>query len=226
MVTGSPVRSSAPSTTTSPCTSRVSTWRGGPSTSAAMGSAIPAMPASSRRHSATSASLPGSSEPSSSARPRQRAPWIVPSASASRAVMARGPPRTARVQQRGPQLSCSSPASFEAAPSTPRPTGAPAATRSAARAMPAPSRALELGQCATPVPVCAEAGHLARRSGARSGPARRRRRASPATPGTPPGGTRTAPGRTRPPRRVSAGACAAARRGGARAPPTRASARR
>ncbi len=46
-------------------------------------------------------------------------------------------------------------ASLEAAPSTPSPTGTPAASRSRIRQMPAPSRPLEDGQWATPVPVAA-----------------------------------------------------------------------
>ena len=49
---------------------------------ATTGSAMPAWPAPSMRQRATSASLPGSSEPISSSRPRQRAPWIVPRARA------------------------------------------------------------------------------------------------------------------------------------------------
>ena len=51
----------------------------------------------------------------------------------------------------------SSPDSLEAVPSTPRPTGTPAASMSGTRAMPAARRALEDGQCATPVPVRAKA---------------------------------------------------------------------
>ena len=108
-----------------------------------------------------SASLPGSSEPSSAARPRQRAPWIVPSASAARALSARGPPAARAISSAWRSSSRSSPASLEAAPSTPRPTGAPAPTSAATGAIPAPSRALELGQCATPVPGRAEARDLA-----------------------------------------------------------------
>ena len=93
------------STTTRPPTSSVSTSGRGPSTSAATGSAIPAWSTSSSRHSAMSASLPGSSEPISASRPRQRAPWIVPSSSASRAVSARGPrPASRASEQRLAQL--------------------------------------------------------------------------------------------------------------------------
>ena len=51
----------------------------------------------------------------------------------------------------------SSPDSLDAVPSTPRPTGTPAASMSGTRAIPAASRALDDGQCATPVPVRAKA---------------------------------------------------------------------
>ncbi len=46
--------------------------------------------------------------------------------------------------------------SFEAEPSTPRPTRAPASTNARTGATPAPSRRLEVGQWATPVPVSAK----------------------------------------------------------------------
>ena len=46
---------------------------------------------------------------------------------------------------------------MDAAPSTPSPTGTPAACRSRVRQMPAPSRALDEGQWATPVPESASA---------------------------------------------------------------------
>ena len=142
-----------PSTTIRPPTTSVSTIGRGPSTSAATGSAMPAWSMSSSRHSATSASLPGSSEPISASRPRQRAPWMVPSVSASRAVSACGPPAARAISSDWRSSPASSPASFDAGPSTPRPTGAPAAVSAATGAMPAPSRALEDGQWATPVPV-------------------------------------------------------------------------
>ena len=48
------------------------------------------------------------------------------------------------------------PDSFDAEPSTPRPTGAPAASSARTGAMPAPSRPFDVGQCATPVPVARE----------------------------------------------------------------------
>ena len=127
----------------------------GPSTSAATGSAMPAWPGPSTRQRAMSASLPGSSEPISSSRPRQRAPSRVPSASAPRTVIAAAPPRERAASSAWRSSTDSSPASLEAAPSTPRPTVAPAARRSAAGAMPAPRRAFDDGQWATAVPVAA-----------------------------------------------------------------------
>ncbi len=96
---------------------------------------------------------PSSSEPSSSARPRQRAPPIVPSASAWRTVNAAGPPRSRAAYSAWRSSAPSCPASCDAAPSTPSPTGAPCVEQVRTGAMPVPSRALELGQCATPVPV-------------------------------------------------------------------------
>ena len=183
----------------------------GPSTRAATGSSMPTWSRSSSRQSTRSASLPTSSVPSSSSRPRQRAPCSVPSWSASAHVIAAGPPRAARPAGPG-AAAAESPASLEAAPSTPRPTGAPARTSGRTGAMPAPSRALDDGQCATPVPRLAEARDLARRTGARSARARRRRPASRAPRGTRPAARRTAPGRTPPPRPSRPCACAAGRR--------------
>ncbi len=143
-----------PSTTAGrPLTS--SSFSGGraPRASAATGLAMVECRASSIRHSARSASLPGSMEPISSARPRQRAPPMVAACSACRAVSAAGP-RRARANSSAAWTSGPSwPVSLEAAPSTPRPTGAPAARSSGTGAIPAPSRALDVGQCATPVPV-------------------------------------------------------------------------
>src|SRR5215204_4340539 len=152
-VTGSAVRSSPSSTTSSPPTSSASTCRVGPNARAATGSAIPAKPASSRSQSATSASAPTLRWPSSSSRPRQRAPWRVASSSAWRAVSAVGPPDARATTSAARSSSTSSPHSFEAAPSTPSPTGAPAASSAATGAMPAPSRPFDVGQWATPVPV-------------------------------------------------------------------------
>src|SRR5918997_193110 len=149
----SAVLSSLSCTTHSPPTSSSSTRGAGPKTSAATGSEMPAWARSSTRHRAMSASFPTSSEPISVSRPRQRAPWVVASSSASLAVSAAGPPAS-RASCRASRISVpSSTASFEAAPSAPRPTGEPARTSRATGAMPAPSLAFELGQWATPVPV-------------------------------------------------------------------------
>ncbi len=118
------------------------------------GRRCPACQTSSTRQSAMSASLPTSSDPISSSRPRQRAPWIVPSASASRArqrlrrrraAARRAAPGAARPPARPPR-------SRRRRRRRARPR-APARSRSTTGAMPAPSRAFELGQCATPVPV-------------------------------------------------------------------------
>ena len=64
------------------------------------------------------------------------------------------------------------------------------------------------------------------RRGARSGRARRPRRANPTRPSAPPDAGRTARGSRPPPRASRRDGCGAARRAGARAPPTRASAAR
>src|SRR5437588_127427 len=48
-----------------------------------------------------------------------------------------------------------SPRSFDAEPSTPSPTRTPASSMSRTGATPAPRRRFDVGQCATPVPVCA-----------------------------------------------------------------------
>ena len=143
------------STTVRPPTNSSSSGGAAPSTRAATGSAISACARPSSRQTATSACLPGSREPIWSSQPSSRAPPIVASSSASRTASACGPPR-ARANSRACRASSiSEQASLLAAPSTPRPTGTPAARRSAVRAMPAPSRALDDGQCATPVPVSA-----------------------------------------------------------------------
>ena len=135
-VAGSAVRSSPSSTTGAPPTSRRSTGRVGPKASAATGSAMPACPGPERSHSATSASAPGVRWPSSSSRPRQRAPWRVASSSTWRAVSESGPCSTRESTSAARSSSTSSPDSFEAAPSTPSPTGAPAASSCGTGAMP------------------------------------------------------------------------------------------
>ena len=107
----------------------------------------------STRHSARSASLPTSIEPISSSRPSTLAPPIVAISIPSRTDSAVGPPRARANSTACRSSSTSELASFDAAPSTPSPTGTPASRRSRVRAMPAPSRAFDDGQCATPVPV-------------------------------------------------------------------------
>ena len=117
---------------------------------------MPACGSVSRRHSAMSASLPGSSEPISASRPSTRAPPSVASSSASRTVIACGPPVGAGEQHRVADLADQRARLVggrrrrrRARPARPR--------RSSARVrqIPAPSLALEDGQCATPVPVAA-----------------------------------------------------------------------
>ena len=132
------------------------------------------------RHSAMSASLPGSSEPISSSRPEAAgAADGAQRAAPRRAVSAAGPPRS--------RASAAAPGAARRPACPPRwrrrrrrrgRPATPASSRSRTGAMPAPSRALEVGQCATPVPVRAELRDRARRRGARRGRARRRRRAS------------------------------------------------
>ena len=97
--------------------------------------------------------------PRGRARPRRRG---SPSRSASRAVIASGPPRPRATSSACFTSANRSLRSFDAEPSTPRPTRHPASTRSRTGATPAPSRRLEVGQCATPVPVSREASDLGR----------------------------------------------------------------
>ena len=99
--------------------------------------------------------MPGAIAPMSS-RASTAAPPRVPSRSASRAVIACGPPRP-----RATSSACLTSLqrwlrSFEAEPSTPRPTRTPASSIARTGATPAPRRRFEVGQCATPVPVAAK----------------------------------------------------------------------
>ena len=93
------------------------------------------------------------------ARPRRLA---SPSRSASRHVIAAGPPRPRATSSACLTSKKRSERSFDAEPSTPSPTRTPASTSSRTGATPAPSRRLEVGQCATPTPapanVCTSAG--------------------------------------------------------------------
>ena len=109
-----------------------------------------------RRRAATARRRRACPAPASRSRPRGRGsarrgscPARAPRARRARA--GRGASRAANSAWRSSPPS--SPASLEAAPSTPSPTGAPLPISARTGAMPAPSRALELGQCATPVPV-------------------------------------------------------------------------
>lgn len=96
--------------------------------------------------------MPGTSAPMSS-RPSTRAPPSVAISSASRAPIAAGPKPT-RASSIAWRVSPSMWApSFEALPSTPRPTGTPASRMARTGAMPEASRMFEHGQWATPVPV-------------------------------------------------------------------------
>jgi hypothetical protein len=142
----------APSRTTySPSTKTCRARRSGPRTSPASGSRTSAR--SSPGQTTTSARSPGSSRPTS-VRPRQRAPPSVARRSASTGPNAVGSRLRWRARNTAIRSSGSRPPiSLDATPSTPRPTGAPAATRSAVRAMPDPRRQLLDGQCATPVPA-------------------------------------------------------------------------
>ena len=65
----------------------------------------------------------------------------------------RGPPRPRATSSACLTSKKRSLRSFEAEPSTPSPTGAPASTSSRTGATPAPSRRFEVGQCATPTPA-------------------------------------------------------------------------
>ena len=114
--------------------------------------------------------------------------------------------------------------SFDAEPSTPRPTRTPASRSSRTGATPAPRRRFEVGQCATPTPLRAERAPRRRRKGGRSARTRRRRRSSRALEVLDRACSRRARGSTPPPRPSRPGACAAAARACARAPPTRPSA--
>ena len=174
---------------------------------------------------ARSAHLPGAMTPMSS-RASTSAPPRVASRSASREVSAVGPPRARATSSACLTSKQRSLRSFEAEPSTPRPTRTPASSIARTGAMPAPSRRFEVGQCATPVPV------EAKRPTSASGEVDAVRapdvacRATRGRPGTRRASSRSARGRTPPPRPSRRGACGAGGRAPARAQPTRASGRR
>jgi len=84
--------------------------------------------------------------------PSTAAPPREPSRRASRAAIAFGPPRVRATSSACLTSMKRSLRSFEADPSTPSPTCTSASSKSRTRAMPAPSRMFEVGQCATPTP--------------------------------------------------------------------------
>src|SRR5437588_2076088 len=152
-ISSSSARTRAPSRTTSwPPTYSRSTRCGAERTSPATGSEAPPSSSPSVRQTARSARLPGSSEPIS-VRPSTAAPPRVPIRSASRTVIAVGPPRPRATRSACFTSKRRSPRSLDAEPSTPRPMRTPASSMSRTGATPAPRRRFDVGQCATPVPV-------------------------------------------------------------------------
>ena len=95
-----------------------------------------------------------------SSRRSTAAPPRVPSRIASRADIASPPPRPRATRRACFTSRKRSLRSFEAEPSTPRPTRTPAVSMSCTGATPAPRRRFEVGQCATPVPVLGEPGDI------------------------------------------------------------------
>ena len=118
-------------------------------------SAPPSSSPSSRPNGEVGARCPARSTPMSS-RASTAAPPRVAIRSASRAVRAVGPPRPRATSSACLTSKQRSLRSFEAEPSTPRPTRTPASSIARTGATPAPRRRLEVGQCATPVPVAAK----------------------------------------------------------------------
>ena len=149
----SPVLNSPPATTTSPLTITVPPAGARRAPARRRG---PRCPRGRGRRAATARGRRACRPRACRARPRARGSArraASPSSSASCAVIAAGPPRRRAVSSAWRSSPPSSPASLDAAPSTPRPTGAPARTSGITGAIPAPSRAFEDGQCATPVRV-------------------------------------------------------------------------
>src|SRR5712691_5677865 len=147
---------SCPSWTTGfPSTKRCCTGPGLQKTRAATGSAsAPRCGSPSIGKSAISARLPTSIEPTSS-RPRHAAPPRVATRNAWRAVIAAAPLRPLVVSKAWRTSASRLPLSFEAEPSTARPTATPASIISRAGAKPDPSRMFEVGHQATAVAVAA-----------------------------------------------------------------------
>ena len=138
-------------TTARPSTHTSRARAGAQSTSPATRSQDPAWAIPPTSNTAKSARLPGSSAPRSS-RPSTAAPPRVAISSASRALIASAPRATRCNSMAWRASPIRSPASLEAEPSTPSPTFTPASRIARTGAMPEPSRQLEHGQCATPVP--------------------------------------------------------------------------
>ena len=118
---------------------------------ASTGSAIaPANAGPVSGHTATSATAPGRSSPSSPVRPRQAAPPRVASSSAIRAVPAAAPLRSLARSIAWRASSHRLAESADDEPSTPSPTSTPAARRSTTGAIPDDRIRLLDGQWATP----------------------------------------------------------------------------
>ena len=183
--------------------------------SPATGSSAPPSSRPSVAQTARSACLPGSSDPMSSRRSTS-APPRVPIRSASRAVIAVPPPRPRATRSACLTSRKRSLRSFEADPSTPSPTRAPASSRARTGATPLPAAGSTSGSARRPCPSPRTA-RPRRRRGGRSGRTTRRPRASRAARGTRPACSRRARGSTPPPRRSRRGAC------GGRGPSRRAS---
>ena len=119
---------------------------------------------------------------------RRSSPARAPRARSAR----RGPPRRRASRSALRTSMASSPASLEAAPSTPSPTGAPARTGRARARCRRPAARSSSGSARRPCPSRRSGTPRARRGG-RSARARRRRPASRAPPGTPRAARRSAP---------------------------------
>src|SRR5438067_5826437 len=143
-----------PSRTTGfPSTKRCRTGPELQNTSAATGSdSAPRWARSSMAKRAMSARFPTFMEPMSS-RPRHAAPPRVATRRAWRAVMAAAPFRALVVSKAWRVSASRLPLSFEAEPSTARPTATPASMSSRAGANPEPSRIFDVGHQATAVRV-------------------------------------------------------------------------
>ena len=174
----------------------------------ATGSTAPPASSPSVAQTARSARLPGSSEPMSS-RPSTAAPPRVPRRIASRAVIAPRPPRP-RAQRSACLTSRNrSPRSFDAEPSTPRPTRTPASSSSRVRRDAGAEPHVRGRAVRDADALLARRSRCPRRRGGRSARTRRRPSSQPTSARYSTGGSRRARGSTRPPRRSRRGACAA-----------------